>query len=364
MAEEPTGDRPLAGRTLLLLPRYTLKGPSSRLRMGQFVPYLEAAGARVVSRPFFGDDYLDGLFGSGTRSRTSGLRAHARRYTLLRRARADAAWVERELFPFLPGVSERMLVRADIPYMADYDDAVFHRYDRHPCWAVRRGLGRKLDPLLAGSAAVTAGNRYLGDYAAAHGARRVEIVPTVVDPSHYPVVPPPAGERMRLGWIGTPDNARYLSVVGEALQRLGDRAKVTLVTIGAPELPGFPVPQERHDWSEAEEGPLLSTIDVGVMPLRDNSYERGKCGYKLIQYMAAARAVIGSPVGVNRDIVTPETGLLAYSVEDWAEAIATLAADPDRRRRMGEAGRARVEGHYSVQSVAPRLVELFAGIVR
>lgn len=357
-------DKPLAGRTILLLPRYTLAGPSSRLRMGQFVPRLEAAGATVVSAPFFGDDYLAGLFGRGKRSGLSGARAHAARFGLLRRAKADLAWVERELFPFLPGASEGMLARIGIPYVVDYDDAVFHRYDRHPCWAVRRGLGRKLEPLLRGSAAVTAGNRYLGDYAAAHGARRVELVPTVVDPARYPVAPPPAGERLRIGWIGTPDNARYLSIVAEALRLLGERVPATLVTIGAPELPDFPVPQERHEWSEAEEGPLLSTIDVGVMPLRDNSYERGKCGYKLIQYMAAARAVIGSPVGVNREIVTPDVGLLAATAPEWAAAFAAMAHDPQRRAAMGAAGRRRVEARYSIDVAAAQLVRLFAEVAR
>jgi glycosyltransferase involved in cell wall biosynthesis len=228
---------------------------------------------------------------------------------------------------------------------------------------VRTVLGRKLVPLLRGSAAATMGNPYLADYARRQGTPRVVQVPTVIDPDHYPQRPAPAGERLRLGWIGTPENARYLDIVAEALRRLGPSVPVTLVTIGAPALPDLPVPQEVHSWSQETEGPLLAGIDVGVMPLRDSHYERGKCGYKLIQYMAAGRAVIGSPVGVNADIVTPECGLMATSVEDWMAAIRTLAENPEQRAAMGRAGRERVEHHYSRDVVGAKLIALFGEIM-
>jgi glycosyltransferase involved in cell wall biosynthesis len=358
-----TGLLPLAGKTILLLPRYTATGPSSRLRMGQFVPLLEAAGATVRSEPFFDDAYLTQFFGSGQQSRTAALRGYSRRMRLLATVRADMAWVERELFPFLPGRLETMLRWRRIPYVVDMDDAVFHRYDMHRSAAVRGVLGRKLVPLLRGAAAATMGNPYLVNYARSNGAKRVVDVPTVVDPDRYPLLPPPVGERLRLGWIGTPANARYLDVVIEALRRLGPSVPVTLVTIGAPELPGLPVPQEAHAWSEDSEGPLLAGIDVGVMPLVDDPFERGKCGYKLIQYMAAGRAVIGSPVGVNADIITPDCGLLASSVEDWMGAIRMLAGDPERRAAMGRAGRSRVEQHYARNVIATKLITLFKEVM-
>jgi glycosyltransferase involved in cell wall biosynthesis len=355
--------RPLAGKTILLLPRYTATGPSSRLRMGQFVPLLEAAGATVRSAPFFDDAYLAGFFAQGRQSRAAGLRGYARRMRLLATARADMAWVERELFPFLPGAFERALAWRGIPYVVDMDDAVFHRYDERAGALVRRLLGRKLDPLMRGAAGATMGNPYLVDYAQRLGTRRVVEVPTVIDPGRYPVLPPPAGPRLRLGWIGTPANAAYLGIVAQALRRIGPSVPVTLVTIGAPALPDLPVPQEAHPWSEESEATLLSGIDVGVMPLEDNRYERGKCGYKLIQYMAAGRAVIGSPVGVNAQIVTPECGLLATSVEQWANAIVALGRDPERRAAMGRAGRARVERHYARDVAGARLVRLFAEVM-
>ncbi len=354
--------RPLEGKSILLLPRYTTLGPSSRLRMGQFVPLLEAAGARVTSSPFFDDAYLTGFFDGGRQSRTAALRGYARRLAVLSRTRADLIWVERELFPFLPGPAERLPTLRGLRYVVDMDDAVFHRYDTHGSGLVRAVLGRKLVPLLRGAAVATMGNPYLVDYARRSGAPRVELIPTVVDPARYPVTALPVGDRLRIGWIGTPANARYLDIVVDALRMLGNDVPVTLVTIGAPTIEGLPVPQEEHPWHENSEGRLLATIDVGVMPLIDDPFERGKCGYKLIQYMAAARAVIASPVGVNSDIVTPETGLLATTADEWAAAIRTLATDRGRTAAMGRAGRERVERHYSRDVTGARLIDLFAQV--
>ena len=328
--------------------------------MLQFVPALEVAGAVVEVSPFFDEAYLAQFFAGEGKSKAAFARGAARRLRALLRGGADLTWVEKEAFPFLPGLAERLVPR---PYVVDYDDAIFHAYDRSGNPLVRRMLGRKLDPLLAGAAAVTAGNGYLADYATRHGAGEVVRVPTVVDPARYPVLPAPAGARLRVGWIGTPSNARYLAPVIAALGMIADRVPLTLVTIGAPVLRDLPVPQEVHAWTEDSEARLLAGIDVGVMPLPDDPFERGKCGYKLIQYMAAARPVIASPVGVNAEIVTSDVGLLALTERDWAEAIAALAADPARRVAMGTAGRRRVEDHYSIDAVAPGLIALFARVL-
>jgi glycosyltransferase involved in cell wall biosynthesis len=359
----PPSRRDLAGRTILLLPRYGPLGASSRLRMGQFVPLLEAAGARVVVAPFFDDDYLHALYTRGAKPAGASVKAYARRIAALLKMHADLVWLERELFPFLPGLFERALAARGVPYIVDWDDAVFHRYDRHGSGLVRRLLGGKFDPLLAGAAATTPGNAYLARYMTEHGARRVTPIPTVVDPRRYDPAPRVRGERLRLGWIGTPANARYLSVVADALRLLGGDPAVTLVTIGAPRLDDLSVPQEVHEWAEDREAALLASIDVGVMPLVDDPFERGKCGYKLIQYMASGRAVIASPVGVNADIVTPDVGLLATTPAEWAEAIRSLASDPVRAQAMGAAGRARVEARYSLDMAGAVLVDLFASVL-
>ncbi|WP_066480547.1 MULTISPECIES: glycosyltransferase [unclassified Sphingomonas] len=346
-----------------MMPRYTDLGPSSRLRLSQFIPALREAGASVDVSPFFSDRYLNGYFNDGAKSKVETVRAIARRAARLAGPAPDVAWIEKELFPYLPGATERALTARGIPYVVDYDDAIFHNYDLSGSALVRRVLAEKLTPLIRGAAAITAGNPYLADYAVRHGARRVVEVPTVVDPGRYPVTAPAKTGAVRIGWIGTPANARYLDPVIAAMAQLAGTVPLELVTIGADPILDLPFTQHCHPWTEATEAELLTGIDIGVMPLRDSPWERGKCGYKLIQYMAAARPVIASPVGVNATIVDPAVGLLADTVEEWSAAIAELATDRARRLAMGNAARARVERHYSVDAIAPTVVATLADAI-
>lgn len=359
--------RPL---NLLLLSRYDARGASSRLRTLQYVPALEAQGFVVTHLPLFGSAYLDTIYRSGGwlagRVRSAGRvgAAMVRRLSALLGARRyDVVWVEKELFPYLPGSFERLLARTGVPYVVDYDDAIFHRYDRARSRMVRGLLGAKLDPLLRGAFAVTAGNAYLADYARRHGARRVEQVPTVVDIDRYRHVSEPAGEVFRIGWIGSPSTAPYLSAIHAPLRALAAERPVRLVTVGAPplDLPGVPV--EQHDWTLDSEAQLIEGFHAGVMPLLDSPWEQGKCGYKLIQYMACGRPVIASPVGVNGAIVGSDAGFMAAGAAEWLDAFRALAESAERRAAMGTAGRARIEQGYTLQVMAPRIAALLAEAV-
>lgn len=347
---------------VLLLSRYGRKGPSSRLRHDQFVPRLAAEGIRVDAAPLLPDAYLEALY-AGRRWPPHRIAARylGRLARLLAARRYDLLWIEKELLPWLPFAVERALLAGAPPYVLDLDDAWFHHYDRHRLAPVRALLGSKLDRLMRGAALVTAGNAYLAERAAAAGAPWVEIVPTVVDLDRYPPSDPPSAALLAVGWIGSPATSRYLDPVAGPLGRLVGEGAARLVLIGAGEaaLPG--VAADRRPWREDTEVADLQGLDVGIMPLADSPWERGKCGYKLIQYMACGRPVVASPVGVNREIVEPGVnGLLAESPAQWEDALRALAADPGLRRRLGQAGRGKVERLYSRQAVGPRL----AGLLR
>ncbi len=346
--------------SILILSRYAELGASSRLRTFQYIPYLEAQGAAVEVAPFFDDDYLESFYATGNRQPGHVLRAYLRRWRAMASARrASVVWVEKEIFPFLPAVFEGILARAGIPYVVDYDDAAFHTYDRSRHAVVRRLLGNKLDPLLRGAYAVTAGNAYLEDYARAHGARNILRVPTVIKLARYPVCPPPESDEIRIGWIGTPVTAKYLDVLRAPLARLAQSRRIRLVTVGAGPIGEFGIAVEQHAWSEASEAELIASMHIGTMPLPDEPWERGKCGYKLIQYMACGRPVIASPVGVNAEIVRPgENGFLAASEKEWLEAFTRLIEDRTLRQIMGANGRKLVETTYSLQAQSPRVTGL------
>ncbi len=164
---------------------------------------------------------------------------------------------------------------------------------------------------------------------------------------------------MTIGWIGSPLTSSYLDLLRPALAALTARIPLRLLLIGAAPTALAGLPVERVAWSQDTEAAEIARCDVGVMPLPDLPWERGKCGYKLIQFMACALPVVASPVGANRDIIVPgETGFLAARGADWVSMLSRLHHDPQLRRRMGEAGRRRAEQLYSLQITAPRLVDL------
>lgn len=331
--------------------------------MSQFVPSLGAHGYRTMNRPFFSDDYLRRFFADGTKDKWEIIRSQIMRWKVISQNDADVLWIEKDVWPFMPASIEKRVWDGDTPYVLDFDDAVFHTYDKSGSFLVRSLLGKKFVPLMANSASVLVGNEYLADYARKAGAENIEIIPTVVDPSHYPMQDAPDDGRIKIGWIGTPRNARYLDQVIAAVNRLANELPLTLVTIGAKPIAGLAIPQVNHDWSEEDEGRLLGGIDLGVMPLPDDPWERGKCGYKLIQYMAAGKPVIASPVGVNKQIVSEQVGFLADDEQAWIDAIVSLARDRGLRRKMGLAARDRVETDYSIAAVAPKITRVFDGIL-
>jgi glycosyltransferase involved in cell wall biosynthesis len=270
-------------------------------------------------------------------------------------------WVEKEVFPWLAAVAERALRISGAPYVVDYDDAPFHDYDGHPRWVVRRLLGGKIAKVMQGAAAVTAGNQYIANYAARVKARRVVLLPSVVDFDRYRAREAVDNGKIRLGWIGTPKTQHFLGEIGEALRSASTQVPLEVVATGARnvDVPGVSLVTKR--WTEATEPAELSAVDIGIMPLADTEYVRGKCGYKLIQYMASGLPTIAFPSQANSSIVDNNpTGILARSQAEWADAIVRLARDSELRREMGAAGRAKAESQYSIKAMLPKLAEVLS----
>lgn len=344
---------------ILILPRYSRLGASSRLRLLQYIPALESAGLQVTARPLLGDDYVMGLY-ARRRPVWSTLWAYVQRVVLLLVAgrRFDVIWAEKELLPWLPLWVERLLLPRGVALVLDYDDAVFHRYDKHPSRLVRWSLGYKLDGLMRRATVVTAGNPYLAERARQAGCKQVEWLPTVVDLARYPEPGPArqAGEVLTVGWIGSPSTAAYLLAVAPALAALQAVYPLRCVAIGVRPDQIAGTVFEAVPWSEQAEVAELQKLDIGIMPLPDEPWERGKCGYKLIQYMACGLPVVASPVGVNRQIVQDGVnGFLVISPNEWGDALTALIRDPALRARMGAAGRRQVEQVYCLQVQAPRV---------
>lgn len=340
---------------VLTLPRYAHKGASSRLRTLQYIDELSHRFEfRIES--LLDDVYLDDLYAGRRTQWRRVARAYAQRASLRGNIRSfDVVWLEKEAFPWLPATAERLLLDG-VPTVVDYDDAIFHRYDQHRSRWVRAALGNKIDAVMHHAAVVIAGNDYLAERACGAGARRIEIIPTAVDLRRYAVRGLARSDaRFTVGWIGTPQTAGYLTEIAPALRRFHELGEVRFVFVGCPAGLDLGVPYEARAWTEATEALDLASFDCGLMPLRDGPFERGKCGYKLIQYMACGVPVIASPVGVNRQIVTSANGFLPATTDDWFDALQILRADEVTARRMGASGRELVEAKYSTQVITPRL---------
>lgn len=354
--------------SVLALTRYDRKGASSRVRFRQFVEPLRARGIEVTLAPFFDDAYLWELYARKPRQFVRIGVTYARRLRqLLGARRYDVVWLEKEALPWLPAWLETGCLRGT-RYVVDFDDAWFHRYGGHHWSLLRILLGGKLEAVVRRAQSVVVGNTYLEAWARAAGANNVVRLPSVVDTDRYPGIP--AGERgtFTIGWIGHPLTAGYLHEVAAALRTLSRDETMVVRVVGAADTDLHGVRLECRPWCEQREVSEIEAFDVGIMPLPDTPWERGKCGYKLIQYMAAARPVVASPVGASGEIVKAgETGFLASGQEEWIAALTRLRDDPQLRREMGRRGRARVEACYSVQSnvaTAARVLAEAAGKVR
>jgi glycosyltransferase involved in cell wall biosynthesis len=346
-----------------LLSKFTRMGASSRLRMLQYFSILKQSDISIDHQPLLSDAYVKALYaGRSYASRTLAARHYVSRICeLWRNDTSDLDWVEGEFLPFLPRSFEKAVTRGR-PFIAEYDDALFHRYDISPNKALRSLLGDKIDNVMRDAAYVIAGNRYLAEHAQEAGAAKVEIIPTVVDVARYR--PVEHGERRQpvIGWIGSPVTQHYLHALHGPLREICARHNALVRLIGArpnvaEHLPG--VPLECVPWTEQNEAALLSGVDVGIMPLLDGPWERGKCGYKLVQYMACGLPVLASPIGVNIDLVkSDENGFLPASTGDWIDSLSLLLSDVGVRQRLGAAGRTRVETDLCIEAQAPRLVRI------
>jgi len=249
----------------------------------------------------------------------------------------------------------------------DFDDAIFTTYPHRKKTLVEKFTdSNRVARIVSKCDAVIAGNQYLAHYARTYN-HNVWIIPTTIDTVKYPVkviIDKVQGEPFIIGWIGTPSSLPYLDVLKPALQEVAKRFNIVLRIIGGQNYhcPGVRV--ECFPWSLENEVPHLLTFDLGVMPLAGHEFARGKCGLKLLQYMAAGLPAIGSPVGVNKEIITDGfNGYLASCTEEWVEKISNLIQSTPLRCRMGRMGRETVEQEYSVQVNIPKLISILKGTV-
>lgn len=347
---------------VLALTKYGTLAASTRQRFLQYVPALASAGIELNISPLLDNDYLKGVLVGRSANLGSILKAYIRRLKAIGDAQAaDVIWLHCEFLPYWPSLAEGLAARlVSRPIVFDFDDAIFHMYDNNAAWATRFLLEGKLEGLLRRVQAAACGNDYLQRYAARFCPNSI-VLPTVVDTAAYRPRQRRKAGPVTIGWIGSPSTWPNVRPLLPLLAELARAHQVRIRVVGA----GTAAEADRFEgldlveWNEASEIAEVQAMDIGIMPLADRPFERGKSGYKLVQYMACGLPVVASPVGVNREMVRDDVnGFLADSNAEWRVALARLVEDVALRRELGKAGRMRVERLYSLASQAPRLVAL------
>lgn len=339
--------------------------PAARLRLLAYVPHLERLGVRCrvfASRPpkyFTGThEHVSRPWLSRSFTEIHGLQVQElNRYRdLLEAMSADVIYLQRDLQQPAWSRLDAIVPLFHDRVVFDFDDAIYAQSEEH---------ARKLDRILASATKVIASTPALEGYARRLHDRTV-VIPTPIDTERYTPAPErAANDPPVIGWIGTAGNLAYLREVLPSLEKVASTHRFRLRVMAneaaeseKPHLSGAPC--EFVPWSEEGELPFLRSLDVGIMPLPDTEWTRGKAGFKLIQYMACGVPTVASPVGFNVDVVGTDggCGVLAATHEEWASALSSLVSDGERRRAMGERGRARVAEKFDMRLHAATLARV------
>jgi len=326
--------------------------PATRYRILPYLPRLRKLGLECDVRHSFPEKYQ--------RLRLIGWRASHLLRGLMRRwdlwqargAKYDAIVLEREIFDDPTWNMEAAFRLVTRRFLLDVDDGIFLRYPE------------KFEKIAGMADHILAGNRLLAEECRKF-CPHVSVIPTAIDLDDYPCVfPRPVHRIPVIGWIGTAANLPYLKVAFPALKQLAEHRPFVLRIITSDEaevhkLPFGTIPVEFRRWSAQSATQEIQQFDIGIMPLPDAPWERHKCGFKLLQYMAASLPAVASPVGANREIVSSKVdGILAATDQEWHDSLNQLLGDADWRTTLGRSARCKIEKHYSIDGYLPEVASI------
>ena len=356
-------------RILALMPSLFDTSPGQRYRFEQWDPLLRERGADITYAPFEDEElhalvHQPGMISKKLRLVTRNL---GRRLSLVSKVKDyDLVYILREAALLGPPIFERLIHQKGVPIVFDFDDAIFVSY-RSPSNGYLSYLkfASKTKTICRIASHVMVGNPYLAEYARQVNDR-VTVIPTTIDTEKY-LVPPPRNSSGPpvIGWTGSYSTVQHLDTLRGALKKLAERESFRLRVIGTPAYECPPVEVEAMRWRADTELEDLSAIDIGVMPLPDDRWSKGKCGLKALQFMALGIPTVCSPVGVNTDIIQDDqNGFIAGTEDEWVDKLSRLLRSHELRQRLGRAGRVTVEQKYSAITQAPRVYEIFKSVLR
>jgi glycosyltransferase involved in cell wall biosynthesis len=340
-----------------------------RFRFEQYIDHLATNGFSAdlipaVREQDYATIYAPGHFGAKAAITLRGLIRRAADAARLRKY--DIVFVQREAVQLGTAAFELIAARSRAKLVFDLDDAIWlpnvSAANERFAWLKRP---QKTEKIVAASDLIIAGNSYLASYARRFN-ERVEVVPTTVDTDLYTPPPPRSSAPVCIGWSGSLTTIEHFDLAIPVLRRVRDHFgdRVRFKVVGDPNFRVDDLGIAGVAWRRETEVEDLSDIDIGIMPMPDDEWSKGKCGFKGIQYMALAIPTVMSPVGMNAEIIDHgRNGFLASSEDEWVARLTELVESPELRARLGSAGRQTVVSRYSVASQRDRYVELFNGLL-
>lgn len=344
---------------ILALMPYPIDGPSSRYRIHQFVnPLLEFGIQLSVQSIMTPNVYKVRMNGQklGINGYLSLSKTMLIRVILTIFSRPDAIILHREFMPVVRTLAHWFFSKVvHVPVIYDFDDAVFTEF--------------QIDDLIRVATAITPGNQFLADYVnSVNPSSRTRIIPTVVDTDYYQPQPEKfLSSQIVIGWIGTESSyKRYMSPKLDFFVNIAKRFNAVIHVIGPITIQNDVENKGAQflQWSLATERDHMKAFHVGVMPLFNDQYTKGKCAFKIVEYGAYGIPSVASSVGANIDVVVQgETGFLVDTDEDWKDALIKLITNPELRATMGAKARDRIVERYSLQSQVTVWAELIRTVV-
>ena len=356
---------------ILALTKYSYEGPSSRYRFYNYKECFSKQDIEMMIKPFFDKTY----FAASNKiiKLFVVLFSYFKRLALICQVlifkkRYDLLLVEYELFPYFPAVFEYLMHKRGIKYIVDYDDAIFHKYDMNNDKLIQRLFKNKIAKVMKYADHVIVCNEYLESYAKKYNSHTFRL-PTVVLLDKYKkemeTFQKEEDDIFVIGWIGSRTTSVYILKILPAIKKFADMYKnVRFDLLG---FDGSLLSEEdisRYhlniiDWSEEKEIENILTFDIGIMPLHDDPWSKGKCGFKLVQYMSCKKPVIASPVGINSSLVKEgENGFLVKSINDWLHAFERLYLDKELQEKMADNNFHKIEIEYNHVNNCLRYINL------
>ncbi|MEQ9288835.1 MAG: glycosyltransferase [Cyclobacteriaceae bacterium] len=350
-------------KILFLAPYPYDQAPSQRFRFEQYFHLMESHGIQYSFQSFLDYQTWEILYQPGfTVRKTFGIvKGTVRRLLMLFRVlKYDKVFIHREAAPIGPPVFEWLVsrvLRKEIIF--DFDDAIWlANTSKENAVAAALKWHSKTAQICRWSRVVSVGNAYLADYAGTYNSR-VCVNPTTINTEELHL---PTGRNNKIpviGWTGTHSTGKYLSLVEPMLWRISKKHKFRFLYISN-QKPAIDLPNlEYVPWNKETEVEDLNRIDIGLMPLENDAWAMGKCGFKALQYMALQIPTLASPVGVNRNIIDDGiNGFLCRDEQEWQEQLELLLMEPELREKLGKNGRKKVVDQYSVMSNTENFIQI------